>query len=77
MSSKSDLDNLSKQEHEAWKYLCQLLLESGAVYQDDLDSPCGRNYNTTKGQKILNQIRRWGNLASNLDDAENKMRPII
>ena len=51
-------------EWRRWRELCGLLLDAGAVTEDDLDSTVDQN--ATKGQRLLNAIRAWGDAASNV-----------
>ncbi len=58
----------SRQEWEAWKTLCASLLKSGAITQADLDSPVGQK--DTEGQRLLCDIRAWGDLLAALQIEE-------
>lgn len=53
------------QEWDAWRSLCQALLVAGAVTQADLDSPVGQS--KTSGQRLMNQIRTWGDMRVRLE----------
>lgn len=55
------MSDLSRREWEAWRHVCQLLVNAKAVTGVDLDAPV-RVPPKTPGEELLNAIRTWGNL---------------
>lgn len=53
-------------EHDAWKAVCKALREVHAVTDDDLNAPVSSN--ATPGQRLLNQIRAWGDARAELEE---------
>lgn len=58
------------EEHAAWLTIVELLKKTGAVSQEDCDSPVSKN--STDGQKLFNAIRKWGNKLVRLRVAQGR-----
>lgn len=70
--TKNFPENEAPDEHRNWEWnewraVCKILLDHGAITMGDLQSPV--THNETPGQKILNQIRIWGEAYATLTKA--------
>ena len=54
------MNNLARAEWDQWCLICRCLALTGVVTQEDLLAPV--NADKTPGQKLLSDIRFWGNL---------------
>lgn len=54
------MDDLTKAEWKQWRVICHRLALAGAITQEDLNSPVHADH--TDGQKLLSDIRYWGDL---------------
>lgn len=62
-------EDLAHQEWDLWREMCNELLLSGAVTEDDLNSPTTKN--DTRGCMVLNAIRAWGEVKVAMEKAKD------
>lgn len=66
---------LARREHKLWRDLCTRLFLLKVVTASDLKSRAGEE--ATAGQRLINQIREWGEARSQLAVAVRKERSEI
>jgi hypothetical protein len=68
MKDSDDFRQAQRDEHALWVDLINELVRVGAITEADKASSVRQN--VTKGQRLLNTIRRWGDAKQNLGRGE-------
>jgi hypothetical protein len=67
------MTELQRIEYDAWRQVCNDLRSRNVVSYFDLDSPVGES--RTAGQRLLNNIRAWGQALAALTFAKKAQQP--
>lgn len=66
------MDDLTRAEYDQWQDVCRQLKACGAVTDKDLSAPVGST--ATHGQRLLTELRFWGDLRARQGVAKGKQQ---